>query len=400
MAVSQEAIRYNAAQKMFWAALSVVVARLFGGLGVITTVHALRGLAALAVVLLHTNYLFFGAISSQFQAVSIFFVISGFIVAYITEHGTENFLIRRVFRVLPIYWLVTIFALIWYPLGQFSWLALVFSDPAQAILQVEGALFNPDFFPYVLKNLLMIPYPDPSSGAYTLFVYPAWTLAIECFFYLLFGVLAMLGRKPALIVISAFFVGCNLFRILGDGHGVLGFYGKQESLYIVSGFGVYWLWKRSDKVAELPRILFKILALIVAALVFASNVPLAYSQTSPVWNNFLQYTWHILPPVVVLTALMMHTAGIRCNFRVIVFLGDISYALYLVHTIVLTTFDRYASVYPFLEFRHNFKGVVLAVAVSCLVAWVLHVGFEKPIIRFGKRFIREKKVIAPTAVAS
>jgi len=379
---------------------SAVIALLYwGGLGVITTVHALRGLAALAVVLLHTNYLFFGVIASQFQAVSIFFVISGFIVAYITEHGTENFLIRRVFRVLPIYWLVTIFALVWYPLGQFSWLALVFTDPAQAMLQVQAALFNPDFFPYVVKNLLMIPYPDPSSGAYTLFIYPAWTLAIECFFYLLFGVLALLGRTPAIVAVSVFFVGCNLFRILGDGHGVLGFYGKLESLYIVSGFVVYWLWKRSGNVAKLPRFLFKILALIVAALVFATNVPLAYSQTSAIWNNFLQYTWHVLPPLVVLTALMMHSVGIRCNFRVFVFLGDISYTLYLVHTIVLTTFDRYASVYPFLEFRHNFKGMVLAVAASCFVAWVLHVGFEKPIIRFGKRFAREKKLVPSNVVA-
>lgn len=364
----------------------------------ITTIHALRGLAALAVVLLHTNYLFFGVISSQYQAVSIFFVISGFIVAFITEHGTDNFLIRRVFRVLPIYWVVTAFALIWYPLGQFAWLGVVFTDPLLAIRQVDTALFNPGYLPYVVKNLLMIPYPDQSSGAYTLFVYPAWTLAIECFFYLLFGVLAVLGRIPAMLAVSVFFIGCNLYRIFGDGSGIIGFYGKLESLYIVSGFGVYWLWKRCGKLAELPRGVFKVLAVIVAALVFATNVPLAYSATSAAWNNFLQYTWYVLPPLVVLCALMMHSAGVRCKSRVMIFLGDISYALYLVHTVVLTTFDKYATEYPWLEFRHHATGLILAVAASCFVAWLLHIGLEKPLIQFGKRFTRQKRGVSPAVV--
>jgi len=362
---------------------------------VITTIHALRGFAALAVVLLHTNYQFFGSISSQFQAVSIFFVISGFIVAYITESGTENFLIRRVFRVLPIYWLLTIFALIWYPLGQFAWLEILFSDPMRAISQVQVALLNEDFFPYVVKNLLLIPYPDPNSKAYTLFLYPAWTLAIECFFYAAFGVLAYAGRLPALIAMAVFFIGCNIFRVFGDGQGVLGFYGRLESIYIVAGFGVYWIWKSMGRSISVSKITLKIAAIFVAGLVFLANVPIAYSKTSALWNNFLQYTWYMLPPLAVLVALMMHTGGIRCRSRVVVFLGDISYTLYLVHTIVLTTFDRYAPDFPFLEFRHSFKGVVLAVAVSCFTAWLLHVGFEKPIIRFGKRFGREKRGIQP-----
>lgn len=366
----------------------------------ITTIHALRGLAALAVVLAHTNYPFFGSISSQFQAVSIFFVISGFIVAYITQHGTENFLVRRVFRILPVYWLLTIFALVWYSLGQLDWLALLVSHPVEGLRQVKSVLLNPDFRPYLVKSLLLIPYPDPNTQAFTVFVGPGWTLTIECLFYGMFAIFAVVGRIPAFLAIGAFFIGCNLFRIFGDGHGIFGFYGKLESLYIVAGFGVYWLWAKADKALGMSKNVLKIGACVTAALLFFTNTPFAYSQTSAIWNNVLQYIWHLLPPLVVLVALLMHTAGIRCAAKPIVFLGDISYSLYLVHTIVLATFERYATSYPVLDFRHGILGMALAVAISCLLAWVLHVGFEKPIIRFGKRFVREKKVIAPSAVTS
>lgn len=358
------------------------------GRRVISTIHALRGLAALAVLLAHSNYAFFGFVCSQFQGVRIFFVISGFIVAYITEDGTDNFLYRRAVRILPVYWLLTIFAVVWYSLSQFAWLEVLISNPTQAFSQLESLLNTPHVLTTVFRSMVLMPYTDAYSGQYTVFLHVGWTLAIECLYYLLFAIFAMAGRTPAMLAVSAFFIGCNALRMFSDLGGVLAFYGKIESLYIVFGFVVYWLWNKVRHAVFSGQTVgrVKVLATIVGTTLLVSNSISPYLQgVAFTVASFIEF---FLPPLVVLCALLLHTSGVRLRSPILRFLGDISYSLYLVHMIVLTTFERYGSAYPILRFKESLLGLALATATSCLIAWLLHIGFEQPVIRAGKRFIR------------
>jgi len=81
--------------------------------------QVLRGLAALAVVLDHvheyllilsgkpdTYFRFFGV---QFSMGTwFFFVLSGFLMSYLIDTGSDRFLIRRLVRIYPTYWLAVL----------------------------------------------------------------------------------------------------------------------------------------------------------------------------------------------------------------------------------------------------------------------------------------------------
>ena len=67
------------------------------------SIQALRGLAALFVVFQHVRFLNFGAFG-----VDIFFCISGFMIMFTTEKSTKYFFRKRLVRILPLYYLMTL----------------------------------------------------------------------------------------------------------------------------------------------------------------------------------------------------------------------------------------------------------------------------------------------------
>src|SRR5208282_580963 len=77
----------------------------------IYNLHLLRVAAALAVVYCHIASkagldlpLAFGSFG-----VDIFFVVSGFIIAYIGTKSPQSFLLRRLIRIAPFYWSASLF---------------------------------------------------------------------------------------------------------------------------------------------------------------------------------------------------------------------------------------------------------------------------------------------------
>ena len=64
-------------------------------------------------MMVHLPLLGFGS-----WGVDIFFVISGFIMMYVTENNHKHFLLKRIIRIVPLYWIITfgVFTLaIFYP---------------------------------------------------------------------------------------------------------------------------------------------------------------------------------------------------------------------------------------------------------------------------------------------
>jgi peptidoglycan/LPS O-acetylase OafA/YrhL len=77
--------------------------------GSIISIQLLRAIAALSIAYLNCttadNYKFF---STGAFGVDIFFIISGFIIVYMVSKNTENFLIKRIIRIVPLYFLATV----------------------------------------------------------------------------------------------------------------------------------------------------------------------------------------------------------------------------------------------------------------------------------------------------
>lgn len=97
-------------------------------------IQALRGIAALFVLLEHVRFLNCGAFG-----VDIFFCISGFMIMFSTHEDQKGFLPRRLIRILPLYYLMT--------LGTYA-LLIIFPS------MFEQTRANPVF---LVKSLLFIP---------------------------------------------------------------------------------------------------------------------------------------------------------------------------------------------------------------------------------------------------
>ena len=86
-----------------------------GGQSKIVTVQALRAVAALAVLIRHAGFYEYQVLAA---GVDLFFVISGFVmvVSCWPEFGKQcaprRFIVRRLLRIVPLYWLATLFMMV------------------------------------------------------------------------------------------------------------------------------------------------------------------------------------------------------------------------------------------------------------------------------------------------
>ena len=188
----------------------------------IFSIQALRGIAALLVVFAHAEQ-YVGAflsvhmkkyIGPSFGAfgVDIFFVISGFIMAYINRDnfGKKNavwpFLARRFTRIYPIYWLVTLFVLlVIFPSGIFAY---ALPESEHAVIHMTT---NVD---YLVKCFLLLPYYDASGQIASPVVGVAWTLIYEMFFYVIFSAMLFLDKKIYFRVLTCIFLALIAGRLV------------------------------------------------------------------------------------------------------------------------------------------------------------------------------------------
>lgn len=172
--------------------------------------QALRGLAAV-IVLLHHEALSLAnpniritnkVLNVGWFGVDIFFVLSGFIIFYSNfsnigvKHKTKEYFYRRLIRIYPVYWIVTLFAILLY-------------KSAKNNFKLELG--------YAIKSFLLIPQANKPI------VTVGWTLTYELFFYLMFGLLIYLNLKKSIPIFVIWIIGImlNSFNLINLGNGVI-----------------------------------------------------------------------------------------------------------------------------------------------------------------------------------
>jgi exopolysaccharide production protein ExoZ len=176
----------------------------------IASVQILRFIAALIVVLDHCEFVG-GTIADRLKTpfyfptfpgrlgVDIFFVISGFIMVFISSDGTKwitapvQFFRNRWTRIVPIYLVATIL-----------YVALFFASGNFTRWSLPQYLASAFFIPY-FDSVTNLPFPILSQG---------WTLNFEMFFYALFAISLNFPRRIALPVLSLTFVTLVLIGIV------------------------------------------------------------------------------------------------------------------------------------------------------------------------------------------
>jgi peptidoglycan/LPS O-acetylase OafA/YrhL len=348
-------------------------------LGYRPDIDGLRAIAVLAVVGFHA---FPDLVRGGFVGVDIFFVISGFLISTIvltdletSSFGLGEFYARRVRRIFPSLLLVLIACL------AFGWIALYPHELRQLGKHVAaGAGF--------VSNLAYWNeggYFDDAAGTKPLL--HLWSLGIEEQYYIIWPLFLYFAWKkrysPARVmwIVAALSFISSVGKLNGD--AVARFYSPQTRFWeLLLGSGLAYLTLFDKR--TLARLTFRNrnLQSFCGAALLAAGVLLTDVRGFPGW-------W-ALPPTIG-TALVISAGPATwvnravLSSRALVWLGLISYPLYLWHWPLLT-FVR------ILDVNGASRGVLAAgVALSVLLASLSYKLIERP-LRVGPH-LREKTLV-------
>lgn len=324
---------------------------------VLYSVQYLRAAAALAVFYYHisaTVHSLYGPNKVTIDevgaaGVDLFFVISGFIMAMIVwdkQVQGLDFFIRRVVRVVPLYWGATLFV---FAIAMFmpSLLGSTGTDYAQLI-----------------HSLLFIPYGmNPESSAPVLLV--GWTLNYEMFFYVLVALFAGCFSDRRLLKLSAFLVTIvSLGYAIGPENRYLAFYVDPIVLEFVLGIAVFHLWQRTK---DQPQPLLYGSLFTAMIVVFGLQF-----EVSP--DPYRVVFWGLPSAVLLLSGL--HVLTLKSEF--LRKMGDWSYALYILHLFVIMGFLKVILPQTDSLGLPWWAGYALMTIILVGASWIVHLIFEKP----------------------
>jgi peptidoglycan/LPS O-acetylase OafA/YrhL len=360
-------------------------------------VDGLRAVAVLAVIGFHASSRF---VPGGFVGVDVFFVISGFLISGIIFKGLNEgrfsfptFYARRIRRIFPA--LIIVLLATW----AVGWFALM----ADEYRQLGGNIAaGAGFF----SNILLWRQSGYFDGAAELKpLLHLWSLGIEEQYYLLWPfALVLIWRKrlrPLTLILSVLVVSFALNL------GTIGF-SPQSTFYlphtrfwelmIGSALAYVHMFKRDEFDSELIRLFFPprwrqhlpdIKAGLGLLLILAAIVLLNKASAFP-------GCWALLPTLgAFLLISAAQTAWINRKFLghpVMVFVGLISYPLYLWHWPLLSFTRIIGSGEPSATVK------LAAVALAFLLAWITYQFVEKP-IRHGEHLGR-KGIMVPLLVSA
>ncbi len=358
------------------------------------SIDSLRALAVLAVIIYHVdvNYL-----PGGFLGVDLFFVLSGYLISslIIKEYkktgsvNLYNFYIRRARRLLPaVYFMITVGLVVMVLFNE----VLLRKSHLDAIF---GYIYSSNWW-YIFHKL---DYFD-SFGAQSPFKH-LWSLAIEEQFYMIFPLLFLLvNRKKKskdgtyklnknflYVVLGLIIVSLIAHIILFDINNISRIYFGTDTrafslLVGVVGAILYPIERLHAKVTLQQNMIYSVVSLVSIATLITVMIYTSEYNTWLYRGGFLLVA--VLGLIVIISSGKQHTLMSRLlSFKPVVFIGKISYSLYLWHflVLVLTT--------PVSEIGNpNIYFVILRVILTFVVAIVSYVFVETPIRKLGfKKYV-------------
>jgi peptidoglycan/LPS O-acetylase OafA/YrhL len=294
----------------------------------------LRGIAALGIAVMHayTTHTFW----LLWSLVDLFFVLSGFLIGSIlfdSRISVQNFLIRRALRIWPVYYVTLVVAL------AFSYLRVAGNPGVAEPTGVAPSLVFLQFLDlYGLTDLEAVRHAE----SYILWFQHSWTLAVEQQFYVLLPLVLVLFRRSArLVVVSACAaIACAvILRSTGQGIGVLA--SRADGLLL--GVILAALLSADSSARRFlggpARLVWPALALLGIALVapYVADGYLGRIPEHSLPTNPFTVLGYCLIYFALVGWLVLHPASRLSRFLgspVLVYLGMISYAVYMFHPLI------------------------------------------------------------------
>jgi exopolysaccharide production protein ExoZ len=361
----------------------------------LSNIQILRGLAALAVVIYHTGTVF--GVRTQFQAVPVFFVISGFIMSYIAGESGLGFAVNRAVRIVPLYWFATILFLLLSNQGLLNpiyslalWGHWILSAPSQILVWLwqHRGLETVEAGTTLLCSLLFIPHPNAGGELYPL-LGVGWSINMEMFFYFLFAVALAANSKIAPFLVANTLTALIAIRTTcGFPFAALNFLADIQGVFFVFGIGIFYLWRGTsfDWLRRHKRVLIGLSIGGVCAYVWLQlSLPSLFGERPSIAG-------YVLPPALVLIALLLEKAELILPWRPLIVLGNISYALYLIHPNFAEMVRATGEQWKPLSASSGYLAYPGVVVPSILAAMLLHYRLEVPATRRLRRWYEDVRL--------
>lgn len=332
--------------------------------------QALRGIAALLVVLYHANRIYIPALYGEgtyawagyamgYAGVEVFFVLSGYIIMRVHRvsigqpNDARRYVYRRMTRILPPYWAALMLCI------AVFWLAR--TPPPEAV----GTGL-------ILANFLMVVSLDVSL------IDVVWTLQYEMIFYAVF--LGMILHRWAGAALFAAWMGLILYHAIGGSvPSVLSFLAAPYPLLFLLGMAAAQTEKLMPERLALPGVLLGsglFVCVGLAEALFAVNFGLG--------PRTLLYG--IATAVGIMGLVGLERAGRLRVPGILLKLGDASYATYLIHMLALMVVVKIMrDVLPLHMYLPPFALIWVLGIAGCAAGFIFFHVFERPILASMRR---------------
>lgn len=338
-------------------------------------IDAIRGIAALLVVWMHVSemfrsflmeklpdyWLYTAAETLDFGRIGVvaFFAVSGFVIPSSFSgqgwSGFKTFAIKRFFRIYPAFWLSIPLA-IWS--GWFLW-----NKDVTSIQIASNISMLPQFFGQT-----------PLEGLY-------WTLQLELLFYGLCSCLFIFGRlntHAVALATLAFFIAFSEYR------------NNLNLLYLSIMFwgALYRSWyEKTDWKLYHYLPLIGVSSAIIIGFSYQGFLKLYHlNHIEPVWIKFIAS--HVLGLLLFIGL----TTLLKLKQRPFVFLGEISYSIYLFHPVVFYPIYWWAgrTEHAWVREMPLAFWIISIILTTIAFSYLIYRFVEKPSIRLGKKLSQAK----------
>lgn len=351
----------------------------------IVSIQAMRGIAASYVALFHLSHItFFPTVSppdsiawlveAGSSGVSLFFIISAFTMCLSTEgrsdSGFVGFFVRRFFRIAPLFYL---------------WIALAC---ARDYLIFDKLHTGTEIF---WNSIFLINFKRDYVDAIP---WAGWTIGVEMVFYACFPLVFKLTKNIRdsaifLVVVTAIGLQWSSHFLIEHNdvkYATLGF-ASRFPIFIL-GVLLYRLYLFSSDFNQQRRKYISALAIAsgLVLMIYTSKQKLGLAGLPVDYTQSLAWA-------TVMYGLLISSRGLL-NFKPLVFVGEVSYSVYLSHATVLHLlsmaglFTWIASLAGGAGFIFYFTSFLLGMIVVIAVSFVTYKLVESPGIRFGSRLLK------------
>lgn len=350
--------------------------------------NGLRAIAALAVVVSHTTYTLaqFGLNSNIFgtrydnpigldlatDGVTIFFVLSGFLITYLllkekeanSSINVRNFYVRRVLRIWPLYYLYFAVSI--------------------TIAMIFGIAYDKSMLPFYILLAANIPQ---ILGKTAPFIFHYWSLGVEEQFYLFFPQLARLSNKKLLrnsiILLTALFSLKGFFWVL---HRLYQIELPLQSI-ITTSFdtmfigviaGILYFQQNSKFLKYTTNRLVQLISWACVVLMAINKFPIA----STVDQDIVA----VIAVCLITGQVTRKNLFINLENKVCDFVGKISYGIYVIHPVLLFFMVKIIgklstnSVFAYIGIY------LLIITITIAIAFLSYEFMEKKFLRLKEKY--------------